>query len=197
MDITMVNGTLGLGDYVLMTYGSLSGNASNLQMTEAAAASRYTFAINTSVSPNVVLTVGGSDPLGLTWTGDGAGNVWDLTNTMNWNGNSEKFYNLDTVRFDDTSAQTSVNLAGTLHPAGVTVDSANNYTFSGSGKLSGAGGLIKLGTGSLSILNANDYTGATASQQRDGAGERRSGQHAGDGQQRCDPEWARGGYSAR
>jgi len=49
-----------------MTYGTLSGNAGNLQMTGAWANSRYTFAFDTSVSPNVVLNVGGSPPASLT-----------------------------------------------------------------------------------------------------------------------------------
>jgi autotransporter-associated beta strand protein len=163
VDITPVNGTIPAGDYTLMTYGTLSGDASNLQVLPAWAHSRYTFAFDTSVSPNVVLHVGGSPPVSLTWSGDGAANAWDLSSAVTWNSNTEKFYDLDTVTFDDSgSTSPAVNLAGTLMPTGVTVNSGNNYTFSGSGTISGVCGLANLGSGTLTVLNTNDYTGATA-----------------------------------
>lgn len=162
VDINMVNGSLGTGDYLLMTYGpGLVGGANNLQVAGPLAASRYTFAFNTSVSPNVVVTVGGSPPTNLVWAGDGAGNAWDLTNAVNWNANTEKFYTFDNVTFDDTSLQTNVNLVGTLLPAGVTVNSTHNYTFAGTGRITGNTGLTNLGTGTLYLQTSNDYTGTT------------------------------------
>ena len=150
-----------LGAYTLMTYGTLSGNAANLQVTGALANSRYSFTFDTSVSPNVVLNVGGSLPASVTWSGDGVANLWDLKTSTNWNSNTEMFYNVDTVAFDDSSTNPVVNLVGTLLPGSVTVNTASSYTFSGSGKMSGAAGLVNNGGGTLTILTTNDYTGAT------------------------------------
>ena len=160
--INPTNPPFGLGAYTLMTYGTLSGNAANLQMTGAWANSRYTFGFDTSVSPNVVLNVGGSPPASLTWSGDGSANLWDLKTSTNWNSNTEMFYSMDTVTFDNTSTNPVVNLVGTLMPASVTLyATANSYTFSGSGKISGVAGLVNNYSGTLTILTTNDYTGAT------------------------------------
>jgi autotransporter-associated beta strand protein len=80
---------------------------------------------------------------------------------MNWNTNTEKFYALDTVTFDDTSANHNVTLAGTLLPASVTVNGTANYAFGGAGKISGTTGLTDNDTGTLTIQTTNDYTGDT------------------------------------
>ena len=68
------------------------------------------------------------------------------------------------VLFDDTATGvTTVNLtAATLSPYRVTVNNtAKDYTFSGTGSLTGIGTLTKSGTGQLSILTANSYGGGT------------------------------------
>jgi len=163
VEINVVNGSLQSGSYLLASYGTaLVGNADNLQMAGPVATSRNTFVFDTSVSPFVSLTVGAVAPLGLTWAGDGLANIWDVNNTTNWNGNTEKFYTFDTVTFDDTGSTTpAVNLVGALMPLGVTVNSANNYTFSGPGRITGATGLTNLGTGTLFLQTSNDYTGGT------------------------------------
>ena len=161
LEINPTNPSFNLGAYTLMTYGTLSGNASNLQLTGAWTNSRYTFAFDTSVNPNVVLNVGGSLPAYLTWSGDGTANFWDLKTSTNWNSNTEMFYSLDNVTFDDSSTNPLVNLVGALMPGSVTVSAANNYSFSGSGKISGVAGLINNGSGTLTVLTMNDYAGAT------------------------------------
>lgn len=73
----------------------------------------------------------------------------------------------DVVNFDDTASagtEKIVNLTAALAPAGITFNnSAKNYTFTGSGKLTGTTGIEKNGTGTLTLANttANDYSGAT------------------------------------
>ena len=158
VDVNAAAGMIASGTYTLMTYGSLAGNASNLQVTGALANSRYSFLFDTSVVPNVNLTVGGSIS-NLTWSGDGAANVWNLKTTTNWNSQTQPFYDLDAVTFDDSSTNQGVTLAGTLEPGGITVASASNYTFTGSGKLSGSGGLTLNGPGNLTLGTANDFVG--------------------------------------
>ena len=107
-------------------------------------------------------------------------NNWDVdsvgdgsTGTANWSAASgPNTYvqgapvGTDAVLFDDSvgAGPTNVNLTTTLTPTGLTVNNSGvNYTFSGSGKISGATGIVKTGSGTLVIANttANDYSGAT------------------------------------
>lgn len=163
LEVSAASGAISPGTYTVMTYGTLIGDTNNLQVTGALANSRYSFEFDTNTVPNVNLTVSGGPSIGLTWSGDGVGNVWNLHTTTNWNSQTEKFYDLDTVTFDDTGATSpAVNLVGTLEPAGsVTVNSTNNYTFGGGGKISGSCGLVNSGSGRLTIVTTNDYTGDT------------------------------------
>jgi len=98
-----------------------------------------------------------------TWSGVVDGN-WDTT-TANWSagGSSINYTDGDWVMFDDAAvANTTVNLAATVTPAGVVMNnSALNYTITGPGKLTGPTGLTKNGTGVLTVLTANDFTGDT------------------------------------
>ena len=157
VSITAINSTIASGTYTLMTYSTLVGTAANLQVTGALANSRYTLGFDTT-APNVNLTVSGSVS-NLTWSGDGAANIWNLKTAANWNNQTEMFYDLDTATFDDSSTNPVVTLAGTLEPGGVTMASTSNYTFTGSGKLSGSGGLTLNGTGTLTLGTANDFIG--------------------------------------
>lgn len=160
-------GTFGAGTYAIMTYtAALSGNANNLKLAGAIADSRYNLSFDTTTVPNVNLIVAGGPAANLTWSGDGTGNLWDLKGALNWNGgsgaNTEKFYNLDTVSFDDTgSATPAVNLVGALLPGTLTISGTKNYTFGGSGKISGPASLNQNSSGVLTLLTTNDYTGLT------------------------------------
>ena len=63
-----------------------------------------------------------------------------------------RFYNGDLVLFNDSTpgVQTSINLTTALAPGSITVNSnTSNYTFSGTGKITGSTGLLKLGTSTL------------------------------------------------
>ncbi|NLE61348.1 MAG: hypothetical protein GX616_23615, partial [Planctomycetes bacterium] len=85
--------------------------------------------------------------------------TWD-TLTANWVGDATVYTDGDDVTFDDTSANTnSVSLVGTLQPGSVVVNAARDYTFAGTGLLGGTTGIAKSGTGSLTISNANTFSG--------------------------------------
>jgi autotransporter-associated beta strand protein len=123
-----------------------------------------------TVNQKVILNVSAADSV--VWVSDGSG-IWDTNNPLNvvWklaNAATPTFYQEtsvqgDTVRFDDTTTGTAtVTLATNVNPFRVTVDnSTTNYTFTGTGKVSGLTSLTKSGTGLLSLGTVNDYSGGT------------------------------------
>jgi rhamnogalacturonan endolyase len=108
---------------------------------------------------NVVIT-----PRSLTWNGDGAANVWDVSGNLNWrtNGVGTIFNNGDTVTFDNTgSNNVPVTVAGTPQPAIATFNGSRNYTLTGPGSITGSGLLVQAGSGTLTIDNTNLQAGGT------------------------------------
>ena len=100
------------------------------------------------------------------WAGE-AGGQWDINVTTNWieqsTGLPTYFKDGAPALFNDEAlGTTTVNLVASVNPAGVTVNNSTlSYTFGGTGKITGTNGLTKQGTASLTVANANDYTGAT------------------------------------
>ena len=100
----------------------------------------------------------------LTWKGDGSANLWNVSGAANWlsNTTATTFNNGDAVTFDNNgSNNVAVALSGTLMPALLTFNASKNYTFGGSGSVSGSNILVKLGTGTLTISTTNFYSGGT------------------------------------
>jgi autotransporter-associated beta strand protein len=119
---------------------------------------------NTANSSIDLVITGGPIIYPLIWTG-GTSSDWD-TSSLNWvsNGIPVKFQQGDqVVRFGDTiPAHSTVNLTIAATNGTLTVsNSGNNYTFTGTGKLSGAGSLTKLGAASLTLTESggDDFTG--------------------------------------
>ena len=133
-------------------------------VTAVNAGGESTNSLEVSVTPGV----GGVHPeANLIWAGDNNWNNWDVQNTNNlvWRnqGTNVAFWNGDSVTFGDSgSVAPSVNLVQPLSPAGVVeVNSTNNYTFAGSGKIAGNCALQKDGSGSLTVTMPNIFTGGT------------------------------------
>src|ERR1035441_7621927 len=100
------------------------------------------------------LTAGPVAVLALRWTG-ATDNNWDLT-TYDWNyqGNATNFFNGSAPLFDDTATQTNIVLTTALSPGSITVsNNTRQYTFTGSGNISGASTLTKKGTNVLIVAN--------------------------------------------
>ncbi len=106
----------------------------------------------------------------LVWRGGLAANAWDAGVTANWftnglwisNFTATVFQTGKSVLFDVTgSNQVPVNLAGTLLPGAVKVQSVTDYVFGGSGSLAGTMRLIKAGPGRLTVNTTNSCTGQT------------------------------------
>ena len=110
---------------------------------------------------NVLVAASGL-PRDLSWVGNGTTNPWDTSSAI-WqnNGSATAFSTGDNTLFaDGGSSSPQVNLAGTTTAGAVTVASAQNYTFGGTGALT-AGPLVKSGTGSLTLGNTGANTFAS------------------------------------
>ncbi|WCJ60857.1 hypothetical protein NXS98_06935 [Fontisphaera persica] len=146
--------------YTLINYGgTLNGLVENLEVVTD---SRYSFLLDTSV-PGKIRLLATAEGGTITWRGDhpsGPG-LWDLNQTPNWAGN-ERFLAGDTVVFDDSGVETTVQLVGDLYPAIWRIEAnSKNYVFRGEGRIRG-GSLTKSQGGTATIANTgiNDFAGA-------------------------------------
>lgn len=94
----------------------------------------------------------------LTWNNAAATGEWNTTDA-NWTGDSTIFTNggVDDVTFNGTAPGT-ITIAANMNPASTTVTGSSNDTFTG-GPISGTGALNKSGSGSLTLLSPNTFTG--------------------------------------
>jgi len=181
MNIINVSGTgLGIGLLDLISYNGTIGGDGFASLVLGTTPARVTANLVDNIADGKVqLNISTFDVP--KWTGLTNGD-WDINTevdptigdgTVNWkeaiSGNETRYLQfgnvIDSVLFDDSAeGTTTVNLTSTLTPATVTVDnSALEYTFTGSGYLSGGTSIVKRGTGTLIIANtgANDNTGTT------------------------------------
>jgi autotransporter-associated beta strand protein len=103
----------------------------------------------------------------LTWDNAGAsgnGTTWDTTQ-QNWsNSGAPALYTTNSaVTFNDANNNHyAVTLNTSVSPYSVAVaNNSGNYTISGSGSITGATGLAKSGTDTLTLSTVNTYTGGT------------------------------------
>ena len=119
-------------------------------------------------SVGIVVTVGlTAPPANIKWKGDGVSNNWkaaDIVTNFLKGTTAVAFNQGDSVTFDDSGSNTpSVNLTGTVTPSALVVSSGKNYTFAGTGLISGSMTLVKSGAGALIFGNsgANSFSGGT------------------------------------
>ena len=155
----LTEGQLSAGTYTLIDGGTNTSASSVSLVHNLPADARQTFALQRPASGNgqcyVQLVVTGN-PTTLVWRGLADRN-WDAA-TTNWvNGATpERFYNFDTVVFDDMGAAVpTINLTTAVNPAAIIVNTSTDRTFAGPGVLTGAGTLTKSGGGTLNIVNSN------------------------------------------
>ena len=157
LTIVPLSGTFAVGSYPLIEYsGTRSGTLAFTNPT------RYNLALDYPAN-QVALDVLGGAPGTVRWNST-ASAAWDLT-TSNWfntgSAATDKFFQLDEVVVDDSGAYTNLLLLSTaLYPSQVTVNSSTrDYAFGGSGRIGGGASIVKNGTSTLAISNANDFTG--------------------------------------
>lgn len=150
---------LGTYDFIVPT-GGVTGSAT-LVTDFSSGGSRVSG--SAQVTDNIVKVTINSVGASLVWNNNAATGIWDLNGNANFlNGASnDVFKQLDTVSFGPASPAGTITLNGSLTPASVTVDSSNNFVFSGAGSLGGAASLTKTGSGTLTIANTNTFTGDT------------------------------------
>jgi fibronectin-binding autotransporter adhesin len=160
-----LGGPIASGTYKLITYsGTLSGDIAEVALSGFSQPGQL--ASLTSEHANeidlVIVTGFGAE---LTWLDDRAGNLWNLISALNFTNSAgvvTNFHNNDAVNFTDAgTANPGVNLAGSLTAASVKINFSADYTFQGTGRLSGGSILIKDGPNNLTILTTNNYTGPT------------------------------------
>ena len=162
VNISFLNGTPKVGGvYTLIQYGNgFTGDPSQFLV---AAASRYVYAFTNDTTAGAIKVIVTGAPGNLVWKGDGVTNTWDVATTTNWfNGAPSKdvFLQGDNATFNDLGSNTpAVSVATTVQPTVLTINSTKNYLFSGPGKISGGGRLIKSNSGNLTLLTANDFAG--------------------------------------
>jgi fibronectin-binding autotransporter adhesin len=158
LHVNPTRGKLAPGTYRLLTFaGNLTGSAANLVPTLPAGTPFRLTAAAGAITIEVLETRPATE---VAWTGQ-VNQTWDLANTANWtrNANSDIFAPGDSVRFAGTSGR--VTLIGNLPVSGVLVDTTDTLEFAGTGVLSGTGGLVKTGPGTLALTTANTYSGPT------------------------------------
>jgi autotransporter-associated beta strand protein len=96
----------------------------------------------------------------LTWNG-AANSDWDKV-SANWNNGSSSvaFTDSTKVMLSPTSSKT-INITDQIGVKALVIQSDSNIVLNGAGKLAGQGSVNKTGSGSLSLLTSNTYTGAT------------------------------------
>ena len=158
------------GVYTVLTAGTLTIDPGQNPTVNQVTGARETFSLDLTTPNTIKLDVVGA-AANLIWKGNvdaGGGNFfWDVDGTKNWTNTSsgniaDFFFNGDNVTFDDTGVNKAVTIIGSVSPGSVTVNNSagNDYTFS-SGSIDGFGGLVKSGTGALTLTNSGSYSGGT------------------------------------
>ncbi len=172
INVSSVSSLTKTGDYNLMQLSSagIGGSAGSSGLSLAPIPGVIASLDTTSHPGYVLLDVTGFVAVNnLKWTGAVNGQ-WDsaTTNWLNVGSGSATTYTAgppgDEVSFDDTAHTGAVNLALSVLPTSLTVN--NNvlpYVFTGSGTagINGPTALNKSGSGSLTLITNNGYTGGT------------------------------------
>jgi autotransporter-associated beta strand protein len=108
-------------------------------------------------------------PVPVYWTGIGNTTWSTATGLNNWKdsgGTAANYADGAPVTFDDTATGTSVDIsAADVSPASVTFNnSSQNFTVTGVKGIAGATGVVKQGTGTVTLNCVNTYTGVTTIQ---------------------------------
>jgi len=159
--INEVADSISVGKYLLGKINAITGTLSTVKIQGTAGKS---VELNyDAVTKNLYLVVKGTRAAGsVTWTGKTDGN-WNIAKTANWNNNgfADIFVTNDSVYFDATATNKTINVVDSVAASNVKVNSALSYSINGTGVITGPMELYKTNIGGLVINNRNNYTGKT------------------------------------
>jgi autotransporter-associated beta strand protein len=164
IEISLLHGRLAAGNYRLINHGGLTGD-----FVPPANFGRYTFTLNTAIPNQVNLAVVGT-PGSLTWNATNGSTAWDVAASPNWRNASiglpDVYYDADDVRFADLPGVSNiVTLDAVVAPFSLTNNSSTtDFTITGFGRITGAVGLVKQGSSTLTMETTNDFTGPVSLQ---------------------------------
>jgi autotransporter-associated beta strand protein len=146
--------------YPLMTWTSTSGTPPSSVTINALRP--MTGSLSVSNSTLYLTITGNNEPL--KWAGGAAGNWNKISGWLDSSTptpQSQSYMDYDWVMFDDSAATSpTITLTNTVTPSAVTANNSTyNYTISGTGTIAGNTGLTKSGSGTLTLLNPNTFTG--------------------------------------
>ncbi len=151
---------LNTGSYTLLSYGTISDTAV-WTLDATGGNTLLTYTLDASKAGELCLLVERNGTAVLTWDSSLTGGIWSEDDSVGslWNseGGSLSFKADDNVVFEGGE----VTIQGEVKPADIWVQGNADTTFSGEGSITGDAGLEKNGTGTLTINNANSYTGTT------------------------------------
>jgi autotransporter-associated beta strand protein len=148
--------TLASGTYRIINYaGTRSGTLAFTNPTH------YNVTIDYS-TPNQVNAIVSGSPASVRWNSTNS-SIWD-TSTTNWFNTTsaviDRFGQLDNVVINDSGGYTNfLSLSTILFPNTIQAVGTKDYNLGGAGKISGGASISKFGSGTLTISNANDFTG--------------------------------------
>ncbi|MDD4992371.1 MAG: autotransporter-associated beta strand repeat-containing protein [Paludibacter sp.] len=159
--INEIADSISVGKYLLGKVNAITGTLSAVKIQGTAGKS---VELNyDAVTKNLYLVVKGTRAAGnVTWTGKTDGN-WNIAKTANWsnNGFADIFVTNDSVYFDTSATNKTINVVDSIATSYMKVNSALAYSINGTGVLSGPMELYKTNIGSLVINNRNSFTGKT------------------------------------
>ncbi len=154
-----VDGRGGMYDRVS---GTVVYSASGTDFSPVGNVTTTLFDGETVLSSAAAVTVAGTSPDptdGAVWKGTASG-TWDFARA-NWLVNGvagQTWQDGLAAYFNANAAVRDVTLGATVKPATLYVQGARDYVITGNG-LSGTGGLVKTGSGTLTITGVHDFTG--------------------------------------
>lgn len=161
ISINLLDGSLGVGKYELIeSTGDLNVNIDDINIEGLMG---FLYEIMKTDSSLILESFYVRPPSTIVWKGDKS-DIWDLITSLNWlnNDTADWFVQNDTVIFDDSgSSTTTIQLANSLPVGKIHVNGSTDYTFEGTGFISGAAKLVKTGNAMLTLSTSNTFSGGT------------------------------------
>jgi autotransporter-associated beta strand protein len=159
--INEIADSISVGKYLLGKVNAITGSLSTVKIQGTSGKS---VELNyDTTTKNLYLVVKGTRAAGnVTWTGKTDGN-WNIAKTANWsnNGFADIFVSNDSVLFNASATNKTVNVVDSVAASYMEVNSALSYSINGTGSIVGSMDLYKTNIGGLTINNRNNFTGKT------------------------------------